>query len=408
MAVVRREGRVLVIRRGPAAPMPGYWAPVSGRVEPGESHEEAVVREVHEEVGLGVRPIAKVWESETHDGRFRLHWWTAHADPGELRLDPREVSEARWIRPDRFGELEPTFGGHREFFVRVLPAIQGRPEPADGTRPLDDLGPLVAGWPAETVAVGVTGPDGTFGLGGDPGWVTGIASVTKLLVGMAALVAIEEGAVELDEPAGPEGATVRHLLAHASGLAFDQHRTIAPPGRRRIYSNAGIEVFADHLARGAGMPFGEYLRLGVLEPLGMTRTELRGSPAHGAWSTVGDLLRFARELLRPTLVAPGTLAGATRPHFPNLAGIVPGLGRYAPNPWGLTFEIRNGKRPHWTGESNSPGTFGHFGGAGTFMWVDPAARVAAVALTDRGFDEWALAAWPAVSDAVLERYRPPG
>jgi CubicO group peptidase (beta-lactamase class C family) len=217
-------------------------------------------------------------------------------------------------------------------------------------------------------------------------------------------VALEEGTVDLDEPAGPSGSTVRHLLAHASGLAFDSDRSIAPPGRRRIYSNSGIERFADHLTARAGMPFEEYLRLGVLEPIGMAATTLRGSPAHAVWSTASDLLRFSRELLAPTLVSAETLAEATRPQFPDLAGVLPDLGRFDPNPWGLTFEIRDGKDPHWTGTRNSPATFGHFGGAGGFLWVDPEVRLATIALTDGVFGPWALEVWPVFSDAVLERY----
>lgn len=264
------------------------------------------------------------------------------------------------------------------------------------------IGSLVAAWPVETAAAGVTDPQSTLEVAGDPEWVTRIASVAKLLVGLAALVAVEEGTVELDEPAGPEGSTVRHLLAHASGLSFDQDASIAPPERRRIYSNTGIERFAAHLANKADMPFEEYLRLGVLEPLGMAHTELRGSPAHAVRSTVSDMLAFCRELLRPTLVSPATLADATRPQFPELAGVLPDLGRFDPNPWGLTFEIRDAKEPHWTGRGNSPATFGHFGGSGSFLWVDPEAQLATVALTDRPFGPWALEAWPALSDAVLK------
>jgi CubicO group peptidase (beta-lactamase class C family) len=269
---------------------------------------------------------------------------------------------------------------------------------------VDDLEPLLAPWPVGRVAAGVTGPDATIALGGDPGWQTRIASVGKLLVGLAALVAVEEGAVDLDEPAGPDGSTVRHLLAHASGLAFDEDRAIASVGARRIYSNAGIERFADHVQARTGMPFDDYVRRGVLEPLGMGRTELRGSPAHAVWSTAGDLLAFARELLRPTLVSAEALGEATRPQLPGLAGVLPGVGRFDPNPWGLTFEIRGGKDPHWTGRRNSPSTFGHFGGAGTFLWVDPEADLAVVALTDREFGPWSLRVWPSFSDEVLERY----
>jgi len=273
---------------------------------------------------------------------------------------------------------------------------------------VEDITPLVARWPVDTVSAGVTDANTAVGLAGDPQWVTGIASVGKLLVGLAALVALEEGTIDLDEPAGPEGSTVRHLLAHASGLAFDQDRSIAPPGRRRIYSNTGIDRFADHLAARAGMPFEEYLRLGVLEPLGMADTQLRGSPAHAMLSTVSDLLIFSRELLAPTLITATTLSEATRPQFPNLAGVLPDVGRFDPNPWGLTFEIRNGKKPHWTGKRNSPATFGHFGGMSSFLWVDPSAELATVVLTDRLFGPWALEMWPALSDSLLERYGPKG
>ena len=64
--------------------------------------------------------------------------------------------------------------------------------------------------------------------------------------------------------------------------------------------------------------------------------------------------------------------------FPGLAGVLPGFGRFEPNDWGLGFELRDDKRPHWTGTGNSPRTFGHFGAAGTFLWVDPDAGLACV------------------------------
>jgi CubicO group peptidase (beta-lactamase class C family) len=121
-------------------------------------------------------------------------------------------------------------------------------------------------------------------------------------------------------------------------------------------------------------------------------------------SSVSDLLAFAREVLAPTLVAAATLAEATRPQFPDLAGVLPDVGRFDPNPWGLTFEIRDEKRPHWIGTLNSPATFGHFGGSGSFLWVDPEAALATVVLADREFGPWALEAWPELSDAVLKRH----
>jgi CubicO group peptidase (beta-lactamase class C family) len=209
-----------------------------------------------------------------------------------------------------------------------------------------------------------------------------------------------EGTIDLDEPAGPEGSTVRHLLAHASGLPFEGERPIARPGERRIYSNTGFEVLAGHLEARADMPFADYLRGAVLEPLGMT-AELRGSPAAGLHGSLDDLRRFTHELLTPSLVAPETLAEATTVAFAGLDGVLPDFGRQTPNDWGLGFELRDAKSPHWTGSRNSPGTFGHFGGSGTFLWVDPEAGVALACLTDREFGPWAKEAWPRLSDAVL-------
>ncbi|WP_420312252.1 NUDIX domain-containing protein [Streptomyces sp. YS-B37] len=124
VAVLRRADRVLVIRRGPDSSRSGYWAPLSGKLEPGESQEEALVREVHEEVGLAVSPLNKVWESQADDGRFRLHWWTAtEIGNGTIVPDPGEVSEVRWVTPAEFLTMTPHFEADREFFERVLPGL---------------------------------------------------------------------------------------------------------------------------------------------------------------------------------------------------------------------------------------------------------------------------------------------
>lgn len=122
VAVLAKDGRLLVIRRGPDVARPGYWTPVSGRVERGESQADAVVREVREEVGLLVRPVAKVWECDTDDGAYRLHWWTAEVEGGELAPHPGEVSDVRWVLPEEFDRLSPTFGDDRRFFRQILPA----------------------------------------------------------------------------------------------------------------------------------------------------------------------------------------------------------------------------------------------------------------------------------------------
>ncbi|MFB7457853.1 MULTISPECIES: serine hydrolase [unclassified Streptomyces] len=264
----------------------------------------------------------------------------------------------------------------------------------------------IENWPVPTAAAGVVRADGTvLGTHGPTARPFPLASVTKPLAAYAVLVAYEEGAIELDEPAGPPGATVRHLLAHTSGLAFDEHRVMAPPGERRLYSNAGFEQLGDHVAKVTDIPFAEYLRQAVLAPLGMTRTTLDGSPAKDAVSTVDDLLLFAAEIQAPRLLDPRTVAEAMTVQYPGTKGVLPGYGHQNPNDWGLGFEIRDSKSPHWTGASSSPRTFGHFGQSGTFLWTDPAAGAACVALTDRAFGPWATEAWPPFTDAVLSELR---
>jgi len=260
---------------------------------------------------------------------------------------------------------------------------------------------LLDAWPVKSFAAGVAGRDGVLATRGDEARVFRWASVTKLLTACAVLVAAEEGIVDLDEPAGPPASTVRHLLAHASGLPFEGESPIARPGLRRIYSNAGFDALGTLVAERAGMPFAEYLAAAVLEPLGMSSTRLVDRPSAGAWGPLADLLAFGRELQRPAIVAPETLAEATSVAFPGLTGVLPGFGRQEPMDWGLGFELRDGKFPHWTGSRNSPRTFGNFGGSGTFLWVDPDAGVALACLTDREFGDWARKAWPALSDAVL-------
>ncbi len=272
---------------------------------------------------------------------------------------------------------------------------------------LDAALALLDGWPVTTAGAAVVGPAGSAApaTSGATSHRFALASVTKPLFAYAVLVAIEEGTLELDAPVtrapAPSGTTVRHLLAHASGLPFDHGGPVGEPEERRIYSNVGFDVLGDELAERAGMPAAEYLDLAVCRPLGLTATALVGSPAKDGISTVDDLARFVAELLAPTLVHRSTLDDATTPQFPDLAGLLPGFGRQTPNPWGLGFELRDHKSPHWTGSANSPATFGHFGQAGTMLWVDPTVGVGVVALADRPFGAWAAEAWPAFSDAVL-------
>ena len=260
-------------------------------------------------------------------------------------------------------------------------------------------------------ALAVVSPAGVLATEGDLAYEFWLASLTKPLAGLATLVAVEEGALELDDPV-PElpseltGATVRHLLAHASGLAPDRLTRAAAVASRRIYSNAGFDLLGTTVAAATEMPFENYLAEAVFSPLSMATASLTGSPARDGRAAVQDWIPVLSMLLADGsgLLDPSTLAEATSVQFPGLPGVLPGYGSQTDNVWGLSFELHGDKQPHWTSRENSPSTYGHFGQGGTMFWVDPVARLGVVALADQPFGEWAIAAWPVLSTEVLHRF----
>jgi CubicO group peptidase (beta-lactamase class C family) len=275
--------------------------------------------------------------------------------------------------------------------------VSGTPDVAA----IEEVLASIDGWEVPAAGVIVVDARGVLAARGAVDAASRVASVSKLLTAYAIAIAVSEGAVELDDPAGPPGSTLRHLLAHTSGYGFDSAAAVlAPPGSRRIYSNRGIEEAAAYVEAASGVPFAEYLHEAVLDPLGLAATAPAGSPAFGFHSTVQDLARFGRELLAPTVLHPASLAEAVEVQFPGLSGVVPGVGRFDPCDWGLGFERNFGRPGHWAGTRVAPATFGHFGGAGSFLWVDPTRGIACACLTGREFGPWALAAWPPFCDAL--------
>ncbi|MHB8189684.1 MAG: serine hydrolase domain-containing protein [Ferrimicrobium sp.] len=249
------------------------------------------------------------------------------------------------------------------------------------------------------------------------------ASVTKLLTSIAVFVAIEEGVLGEHEPLGDYGLDPIDLLAHCSGLATGRlgEASLSEPGKvepsvapltRRIYSNIGYELLAVSIAAASGMPFGEYLREGVLEPLGMDRSHLdpaalggRGAVG-GAFAMVGpirEMVQVVAGLTDSIVIGTTSLTRIRTPVSADLAGVLPGYGVQEPNPWGAGAEIRGYKRPHWTGTRCSPVTFGHFGQSGTFCWIDPVAKAFCIFGGVQPFGGWAVARWPRIGDAVLDQ-----
>ena len=101
------------------------------------------------------------------------------------------------------------------------------------------------------------------------------------------------------------------------GPAVRRNEPIARPAAKRIYSNTGIELAAEHVAQAAGMPFTAYFEAVWGFPL-------EGSPAHGLRLPLTTLIEVARELQRPTRIAAETHAEMVTTQFPGLDGVVPG------------------------------------------------------------------------------------
>lgn len=277
--------------------------------------------------------------------------------------------------------------------------------PADPVDPADTAHPGGIPVPVDFAhALGVSDAARTLHTQGAPEQVRDLASVSKPIAALGALVAVERGLLDLDEPAGPEGATVRHLLAHTAGYPFEGEEPVAAPGARRIYSNTGFEVLAAHLEEATGYDYAEWMEQTVVAGLGMVDLDVTGSPAAGYRGSIRDLLAVGRELLEPTLISRDLWEQARRVQFEGLAGILPGYGRQKPNDWGLGVEIRGNKDPHWTGSGSSPRTVGHFGQSGSFLWADPERGLTAAFLGDRPFGEDHVRVWPGVTDAILERF----
>ena len=264
---------------------------------------------------------------------------------------------------------------------------------------------LVDAWPVEHAAVGYIDSRGHTHLHGDATRRYRLASVSKLITAWATLIAIEEGSISLDDPVGHDECTVRHLLSHAGGYGFDTLKPIISVARKRVYSNTGYELLAAYVAEFVDMPFNRYVHEAVFEPLNMSNAVLDGSAAKDMSCTADDLALFAAELRDPRLVARDTFIAATTAQFPDLDGIVPGIGPFSPCPWGLGPELHGAKHPHWMPQRASASTYGHFGGSGTFVWVDPVSNIACFALTARGFGEWAMVEWPAFGEVVLTEGR---
>lgn len=119
VAIARREGRFLAIRRGRTVAAGGRVCFPGGHIEPGEEEHAAVVRECREELSAAVVAEACVWRSVTSWGTS-LAWWTVSL-PAEAVLVPHpvEVDEIFWLTEADLLAEPALLEGNREFLLAV-------------------------------------------------------------------------------------------------------------------------------------------------------------------------------------------------------------------------------------------------------------------------------------------------
>lgn len=278
-----------------------------------------------------------------------------------------------------------------------------------------------------------------------------LASLTKPLVAAACMCAVEEELVELDAEVR-DGFALRHLLSHCSGLPADAGDLDVPPvdrpGTYRRYSNAGYALAARLVESAAEMPFREYLRRSVLDPLGMDASlglepgdaeraavvrqpgrwrdgqqffnseafRAAALPESGGFATATGYARYLSCLLARgrapggALLAPETADEMLATQFGELPGGVEAVATWDACPWGLGLDVRGRREPHWTGDALTPTANTHFGSSGTLAWIDRERGVGLVVLASRGSYSgwWAQAGgWADLGAAVLQAFSRP-
>lgn len=258
---------------------------------------------------------------------------------------------------------------------------------------------LSDGWPGSPAYVVMRLTEGSVervAEHGDLDEVRDWASVSKLAVAMAFGVEMDWDLHSYTEMVGPQGANFANLLSHSSGLGLEEGDPVVPIATKRVYSNYGVDLAVARIVAGSSAQ--TWLDDRVFTPLGMTTTSLEGRAASGVRGSTNDLATFALAWMRSDLLAPATRDRLIRAYLPDLAGIVPGFGRFTPCPWGMGPEIR-GDKQHWMGDWPAR-SFGHFGQSGALVLVNVDEAIAVVATSTEPFGAWATQLWPSWTSAA--------
>jgi 8-oxo-dGTP diphosphatase len=119
VAVIRQADRLLVIRRSRQVVAPGAYCFPGGGIELGESIEQALVRELREELNVEILPVRQIWWSVT-PWKVELAWWQARLAPGALpRPAPAEVESFHWHTVEELAALPDLLESNRQFLAAL-------------------------------------------------------------------------------------------------------------------------------------------------------------------------------------------------------------------------------------------------------------------------------------------------
>lgn len=119
-AIARDDGRWLCIRRSPSVAAPLKICFPGGAIESGESQETAVIREMHEELGILVRPLHCIWRWESPTTELTLWGWLANWTTGALRPNAAEVAEVHWLTSDEAINHPDAMPTNRDFVAALM------------------------------------------------------------------------------------------------------------------------------------------------------------------------------------------------------------------------------------------------------------------------------------------------
>ncbi|HMS25196.1 MAG TPA: serine hydrolase domain-containing protein [Acidimicrobiia bacterium] len=261
-------------------------------------------------------------------------------------------------------------------------------------------------------AIAVIEPGGNHHYVGSASGRYAFASVTKLLTTHVIADAVSSGFIffedDIDDPYFDKGGvTLADLMSHASGVRPELLECVEPR-QKRIYTNEAFHLAGDFLIRSLGDEFrGTTIAQLFKEGLGAhlsSTIEIAGSCASSASGTLDDLVKFLGEMRSPTFLDGQMHELLTTPYCEDLAGILPGWGHYVRNLFGIGYEIKGEKSPHWSGPRSSSSTFGHFGQSGAFVFHDPVHLISVACVTNESFGPWAKEAYPQMCDEIYERF----